>query len=181
MKKTVFWSVLAMLAMLVRGDDKALPILKDVAIGDSFFRLEVAATPAARAHGLMDRDSADVELDSGMLFVFPVTKELAFWMCRTRLDLDILYLDAKGTVVDIQTMAAETPRKPGETQTDYEERLPRYPSKAPAQYAIELKAGTAAAVGVREGDQIALDLPALDRLVAKERDDEADGENTTIP
>ncbi len=181
MKRSAFWLVLVALALLVRGDDKALPVLKDVPIGDGFFRLEVAATPAARERGLMDRDDADVELDSGMLFVFPATKELVFWMCRTRLDLDILFLDAKGTVVDIQTMPAETPRRPGETQMDYEERLPRYTCKAPAQFAIELKAGTAAAIGVAKGDQIALDLPALVRLVAQERDAEADDEAITIP
>ena len=153
-----------------QGDDKALPVLKDVLIGNQFFQIEVAHTPQTRERGLMDRD--ELGFDGGMLFVFPVAEERVFWMCRTRIDLDIVFLDAAGVVVDIQTMPAELPCKPGETETDYEARLPRYASKAPAQFAIELQAGTAAAAGLREGDRIALDIPALNRLVATENAEE---------
>ena len=117
----------------------------------------------------MDRDL--LPFGQGMLFVFPAPEELVFWMCRTRIGLDILFLDADGVVVDIQTMPAEPPRKFRETEADYENRLPRYKSRQPAQFAIELSADTAAAVGVKVGDRIPLDLPALRLLVAKEQDE----------
>lgn len=164
--KVAIWCALVSLALLAQGDDKPLPVLKDVLIGNQFFQIEVAHTPQTRQHGLMDRD--ELGFDVGMLFVFPVEEERVFWMCRTRIDLDIVFLSAAGVVVDIQTMAAEVPRKPGETETDYEARLPRYPGKAPAQFAIELQAGTAAAVGLRDGDRVPLDIPYLNRLVASE-------------
>jgi uncharacterized membrane protein (UPF0127 family) len=134
------------------------------------FTLEVAATPTTREHGLMERDT--MAFDAGMLFVFPKEKELVFWMYNTRMDLDILFLDSAGKVVDIQTMPKERPRKAAETEAEYEERLPRYTSKAPAQFAIELKVGSAQMSGVKVGEQVSLDLPALNRLVAGQRDEE---------
>jgi uncharacterized membrane protein (UPF0127 family) len=162
------WCGLVSLALLAQGG-KPLPV-RDVLIGTQFFRLEVAATPATREHGLMERDN--LAFDAGMLFVFPKEKELVFWMYNTRLDLDILFLDATGKVVDIQTMPTERPRKTSETEEEYEGRLPRYTSKAPAQFAIELKVGSAQMSGVKVGERVSLDLPALNRLVAGQRDEE---------
>jgi uncharacterized membrane protein (UPF0127 family) len=161
--------LLPFLALLVSGGEPALPVLADVPLGDQLFQLEVAHTPRSRQKGLMDRE--DLPFDRGMIFVFPAAEDLVFWMYQTRFDLDILFLDATGVVVDIQTMPAEIPRKPGETEADYGNRLPRYKSHRPAQFAIELSAGMAAAVGVKENDRIPLDIPALQRLVANEREE----------
>jgi uncharacterized membrane protein (UPF0127 family) len=112
-----------------------------------------------------------VPYGEGMIFVFPDEEKRSFWMCNTLVDLDILYLDATGTVVDIQTMTAEAPRRRLETVPEYEERLTRYPSKAPAQFAVELCVGGADLAGVAVGDRIELDLKALNALVADERND----------
>ncbi len=166
--KRVCHGLLLVLVLLVCGGEPP-PGRIEVLLGDQFFQLEVAATPQTRQKGLMDREM--LPFGQGMLFVFPAPEELVFWMCRTRIGLDILFLDADGVVVDIQTMPAEPPRRFRETEADYENRLPRYKSRQPAQFAIELNADTAAAVGVKVGDRIPLDLPALRLLVAKEQDE----------
>ena len=107
------------------------------------FQLEIAATPEDLARGLMERESLDA--DAGMLFVFSSEFTLSFWMKNTLIPLDILYLDMAGVIVDIQTMHPQ----PGVPDTE----LTRYPSAAPAQYAVEINAGLAAEHGFEVGDQ----------------------------
>ncbi|MBT3287181.1 MAG: DUF192 domain-containing protein [Victivallales bacterium] len=159
--RTLTWCALLLLALLAQAGER-LPV-REVLIGNRFFKLEVAHTPETRAQGMMDREG--LEDGTGMLFVFPLERELSFWMCRCLIDLEIVYLDANGVVVDIQTMAAEKLRKRSETQAEYEERLPHYKSKAPAQFAIELSVGSVEDVELKKGDRIIFDLPVLNRLV----------------
>ena len=61
--------------------------------------VEVASRPDQRQRGLMFRDSLD-EL-AGMLFVFPADRSGGFWMQNTFIPLDIAYLAADGTVLEI--------------------------------------------------------------------------------
>jgi hypothetical protein len=63
-------------------------------------------------------------------------------MKHTRLPLDILYVDRNGKVVSIHQM------QPFD--------LTGATSRGPAQYAIELNQGAAAAAGVKDGDQLQL-------------------------
>jgi len=107
-------------------------------IGRKTFTLEIADTYDSRTYGLMQRDS--MPSDHGMIFVFPDEQPLAFWMKNTRIPLDIIYANSAGKVVSILQM------KPYDLNT--------YPSDAPAQYAIELNAGAAAAAGVKAGDML---------------------------
>ena len=107
------------------------------------FVLEVAATPAERARGLMHRES--LAENAGMLFVFSQESHLNFWMKNTLIPLDILYMDSAGVVVDIQTMHPQ----PGVPDSE----LRTYPSAAPAQYALEISAGLAESLGFAIGDQ----------------------------
>lgn len=111
-------------------------------IGSKPFTLEIAATHQTREIGLMYRDS--MPADHGMIFVFDRERVLPFWMKHTRLPLDIIYVDKGGKVVSIHQM------KPFD--------LTGTTSRGPAQYAIELNQGSAAAAGVKDGDQ--LHLPA---------------------
>lgn len=64
--------------------------------------LEVAATDAERQRGLMYRES--LPQDYGMLFVFPFEGRGGFWMYNTLIPLSIAWIDADGTLVDIQDM-----------------------------------------------------------------------------
>ena len=110
----------------------------EMRIGQNEFTLEVADTETLRQQGLMYRDA--MPSNHGMIFVFPYAEPLAFWMKNTRIPLDILYLDASGQVVAIKQMM------PLDLQT--------VPSEKPAQFAIELNQGRAAATGVKVGDRL---------------------------
>ncbi len=114
-------------------------------IGEKTFTLEVADTYSSRQYGLMNRDS--LPLDRGMIFVFSREEPLSFWMRNTRIPLDIVYVDSVGKVVSIHRM-----------EPFDEEGVA---SAGPAQYAIELNAGAAAAAGVKAGDVLAIPREAV--------------------
>ena len=116
--------------------------IRQILLGDHVFDLEIAATWEERARGLMNRES--LAEDAGMLFVFESESMLNFWMKNTLIPLDILYMDSSGIVVDIQTMLPQ----PGVPDSE----LRTYPSAAPAQYALEINAGVAEALGFAVGD-----------------------------
>lgn len=61
--------------------------------------VEIANQSDQRQRGLMFRESMD-EL-AGMLFVFPGDRSGGFWMRNTLIPLDIAYLGADGTVLEI--------------------------------------------------------------------------------
>ncbi|HLJ65927.1 MAG TPA: DUF192 domain-containing protein [Chloroflexota bacterium] len=107
-------------------------------------RLEVAASPAARAQGLMDRASLD--RDSGMVFIWPQPVLESFWMENTKIPLSIAFLGPNGRIHEIQDMQPET--------TDLH---------APAttfQYAIEVNIGYFAANGIGVDSVASLNIPA---------------------
>ena len=111
-----------------------------VRVAGRLFQLEIAATPKAQSRGLMGRTK--LAANGGMLFAFPDERRRRFWMARTLLDLDILFLNGSGQVVALHRMRAEPPRDAGETEAEYAARLPLYASVDPARYAIEFRAGT---------------------------------------
>jgi uncharacterized membrane protein (UPF0127 family) len=121
----------------------------DVTLGGHHFSVEIAATPAEQAHGLMDRTS--MPADHGMLFVFPQAQPLTFWMKDTLIPLDMLFFDEAHRLV---TVRADVP--PCEADP-----CPTYASTAPARYVLELNAGTAAKLDLRKGDVITFsDVPS---------------------
>ncbi len=133
-------------------------------IGGERFRLEVAADPATRRHGLMQR--ASLEPDGGMLFIFPDARLRSFWMGHCLIDIDVIFLDAGARVTALHAMRAEAPQGPEESDAAYRQRMPGYGSVRPAQYAIELRGGTLARLPLRVGDRIELDSG---RLAARAR------------
>lgn len=102
--------------------------------------VEMAVSPEQSERGLMFREKLDA--DAGMLFVFDVERPLAFWMKNTLIDLDIGYFDKNKKLIDIQTMKATSI-----LQKDF----PSYPSKKPAQFALEMNSGWFKKNGFREG------------------------------
>ncbi len=110
-------------------------------------QLELAVTEQEKEQGLMDRIS--LAKDSGMLFVLGAPQKVSFWMKNTLIPLDILYLDEKGTVLDILTMSP-CPKEEG--------RCPTYPSSSPASYGLEINAGEAKELGLKTGDHLQLVL-----------------------
>ncbi len=132
-----------------------------VEIAGETFRLELAADPGTRIQGLMGRP--EIARDGGMLFVFPDVGLRSFWMKDCLTDMDILFLDASGRVTATHEMTVEPPRRPDESQLAYELRLRSYPSRLPAQFAIELAPGSLDRLGIRAGDVVPLDLESLKR------------------
>lgn len=93
--------------------------------------LDAAETMDQHAYGLMNRTK--MAPNDGMIFIFPDSDIRNFWMKDTLIDLDIAYVSSARVIIDIQTMKAVT----SVLQTN----LPTYPSKGPAQYAVEMNAG----------------------------------------
>ncbi len=103
------------------------------------FQVEIADTPAKREMGLQYR--RDLGDSDGMLFLFPVEQENAFWMKNTPIPLDMIFIDAKRRIVGI---VAET--VPFSTE-------PRSVS-APSQFVLEIKGGLSRRHGFTAGDQV---------------------------
>lgn len=115
-----------------------------LAINGHHLEVEVADTPDSRRCGLAFRDQ--LAADRGMLFVYEQEQPLVFWMKNTRLPLSIAYLDGERRIVDLQDMTA----------TESEQR---YPSTAPARYALEANLGWFQRHGIAQGDQVLFELP----------------------
>lgn len=111
-----------------------------VIFGSDTVRAEVARTDQERARGLMERES--LAPGNGMLFIFPDVAPRSFWMQNTYIPLDIAFLDADGTIVDIQSMEPLD-----ETFTE---------SAAPAMFALEVPQGWFEAQGIGVGDRASL-------------------------
>lgn len=78
--------------------------------GVARFTVEVADDGDERAQGLMNRDH--MPSSAGMLFVFPAPHRAGFWMKKTLIPLDMIFLDATGTVTAVHQNAKpldETP------------------------------------------------------------------------
>ena len=117
-----------------------------VELGGKHFKVDIADSSEEQALGLMFRDS--MPADQGMLFIFPNEAPRSFWMKNTRIPLDIMDCDKYLKRGSISANA-----KPCRVS-----RCPSYPSKAPAQYVLELNAGMASQLGVGVGDRLTLDL-----------------------
>lgn len=106
--------------------------------GDVPVAVEIAATPAQQALGLMYRK--ELGAGAGMLFVFDAAVEHPFWMKNTVLPLDMIFLDDDPKVVGIVKNAVPfttTSRTIG----------------APSRYVLEVHAGFSDAHGVKVGDR----------------------------
>ena len=116
------------------------------------YELELASDPATRTRGLSGRDAIDGR--GGMIFVFPDDAPRVFWMRDCRTDIDIAFLDRSGRVVAAHRMRVEPARGPHETEQEYLVRLRQYPSREPARFAVELRAGSLAMLGLNVGSHV---------------------------
>ncbi|AMN47860.1 hypothetical protein ACG33_12270 [Steroidobacter denitrificans] len=103
------------------------------------FDVWLADNDARRARGFMHIEQLDA--NAGMLFLFPRQERIAMWMKNTHVSLDMLFVRADGTV---DRVVEHT--KPLSLET--------IESIDPVAAVIELKAGTAARLGIRKGAQV---------------------------
>lgn len=114
----------------------------DVAAG-ARVTVEIARTEEETSRGLMYRTK--LAEDEGMLFAME-RKEHTFWMKNTCLPLDMLFIDADGTIVGILEnvpVLGETSRTVG----------------CPSTHVLEVNAGWCRRHGVRAGQKVKLPLP----------------------
>ena len=109
------------------------------ASGPHKFMVEVATTPGQMEQGLMFRRS--LAADAGMIFDYGAPSTAAMWMKNTLIPLDMLFVDARGRVINIHERAI-----PGS--------LDPIGAAAPARAVIELNGGTVARLGIKPGDQV---------------------------
>ena len=102
----------------------------------------------------MGRDR--LELDSGMLFVYPSEKELSFWMMNTKIPLTICYFRDSGQIVSFRHM------EPGDALPEAEQ--PFYPSGGPVRFALEMEQGWFAAKGITRRSRVRLHPTILEIL-----------------
>ena len=112
-------------------------------MGAAAFEVELAITPAQHTQGLSGRPR--LANSNGMLFVFQQEGEHVFWMKDMRFALDLVWIGAGCTVVDVSLNAP--PQEPNQTLA----QLPRYKSALPAQYVLEIASGEAGAAGIAVG------------------------------
>lgn len=111
----------------------------ETAEGRHRFEVELAVTPAQRARGLMFRRS--MAPDSGMLFLYDEDAPVTMWMENTILPLDMLFIEADGTIARIVERTVPLSRE-------------LISSNGPVRAVLELNAGTARRLGIRQGDRV---------------------------
>jgi len=102
------------------------------------FTVDVAATPEEQERGLMFVKS--LAGDRGMIFPYEPPQEVAFWMKNTLIPLDIIFIGVGGKIVRITNAEAMD--------------LTPLPSGAPVIGVLEIRAGRAAELGIKEGDKV---------------------------
>jgi uncharacterized membrane protein (UPF0127 family) len=117
--------------------------------------VELAETPDQHTMGLMERRT--LPANAGMLFLYSSVQpeSSAYWMYRTRLPLDIAFIDSVGRIQTIQTMVP--------CPTTIAQGCPNYPAGARYIAALEVNAGYFSRNGVRVGDKLVLSDTAVRR------------------
>lgn len=129
--------------------DEAILSRPDGAVAATF-RVEVADDDAERARGLMQRET--MPRSSGMLFVYPSERPVAFWMRDTLIPLDMLFIDGSGRVVAVYPRAQPLDETP-------------IPSGVPVQFVLEINGGQAKRLGLTQGTVLSHPAVAADRAV----------------
>jgi len=111
--------------------------------GRHVFQVEVADSEGEREQGLMNRKS--LPADHGMIFVFPRSQPVQFWMKNTFIPLDMIFVDEKGAIAGIKANA-----KP------LSEDIISSPESV--RYVIELNGGEAARIKAERGDKVVSDV-----------------------
>ena len=102
--------------------------------------VRVADTREKRRIGLMRTDSLGG--GSGMLFVHPREGTYTYHMRNMSFDIDIVFVDAEGTVTRIHHASAPNPGEDSDTYTGH------------GRYVLEVPRGYTNATGINPGDRV---------------------------
>jgi uncharacterized membrane protein (UPF0127 family) len=134
----------------------------DVEVGNETFSCIIVADNDSRTVGLGNHPG--LGRNDAMLFSFPDSKVRSFLMRDCTFDIDIIFLDPTGRITAMHAMLVEDPKGDNESQFQYEMRLKKYSSRFNAQYAIEFAGGTLERLNLSMGDQIELNIDALQAI-----------------
>jgi uncharacterized membrane protein (UPF0127 family) len=134
----VLAAVIAGVPLAAAAADDAHAVLH-TSKGDFPFTIEIADTEASREQGLMYRKS--LAPDAGMLFDFHREQPVEFWMVNTLIPLDMIFIDADGTVKSVHADAVPEDATP-------------IPSGVPVRFVFEIAGGRAAQIGLMPGDRL---------------------------
>jgi len=112
--------------------------------GGRTFSVEVVQDPRSRERGLQNR--AALPAEQGMVFVFPSPGRYKFWMYECLIPLDIIWMDADRTVIDVEENLPFCKAQP----------CPDYGPDRDAQYVLELGAGVAKPAGIHPGARLTI-------------------------
>jgi len=104
------------------------------------FTVELATTAAEMSRGLMYRRSMGAS--EGMLFDYRQdTPGISFWMKNTFIPLDMFFIKADGTILNIHERAIP------------QNETPIF-AAGPVRLVLELNGGTASRLGIKPGDRV---------------------------
>ena len=131
-----------LLVTFAYADQRAQPTLPSVTLtaGSVEINAEIARTQQQRYMGLSFRKT--MPENSGMLFVYAKERSLNFVMRNTFIPLSIAYLSKDMVINEIHDMQV------GSKAT--------YPSRRPAQFALEMNQGWFTRNGVKVGSQLTM-------------------------
>lgn len=112
--------------------------IKELKISGKAFHAEIVSDAAKLSLGLGERDSLCA--DCGMLFEFPKLSKRSFWMKDMKFPLDIIWINGREIIYVSKNIPADYP---GTISPD-----------APVDRVLEINAGSADALGVKDGDKI---------------------------
>ena len=122
-------------------------IVFETDLGDRAYQIEVVDERFEISRGLMCRDT--MEADWGMLFLMEQTRRQSFWMKNTLIPLDMVFIDEDWQVVGVTSAQPLTLTSRGVNGL--------------SRYVLELREGTADAVGIRAGTQARYFAPQTTR------------------
>ena len=129
------------------GDDTVKDQINTAAVtlpDGTEIRAEVLTGQAEMARGMMYRDA--LPQGRGLLFVHQKASYLRYWMANVKAPLDIIFMDPAHKIMEI---SADTPictTKPDDCLT--------YGGRHLEQFVLELRAGEAKRLGLREGQRL---------------------------
>jgi uncharacterized protein len=158
-------STVALIAFVLAGCEEgkepavASPVRWDTAqvvirgAGSARLLVEVSKTEAQHTYGLMARPSLDPE--SGMIFLYDSVQagDRGYWMFRTKMPLDIAFMDSTGVIARILTMP------PCESEL-YADACPTYRPEVRYKSTLEVNEGWFGRHGVALGDTVVLEPKA---------------------
>ena len=143
MLRVIAFLILACPALAQTAAQPELPMEKLVVVTrdgkQHEFNVEMALQPEQQTVGLMFRTS--VPTDGGMLFDWGAPRNSQMWMRNTVSPLDMLFINADGTVRRV-------------VEDTVPESLAVIESRGPVRATLELQAGTAKRLGIHAGDKV---------------------------